>query len=140
VAKKTEPHAFALTPQRRFCYSRNLFAQQKSQHDGSPLRKGYAITSEHFHVMKIDDQLKMFLWKADPTNHFDILPLIKYKKSGEAYLDLEKAHRQRTGGIHPHMQHFFSAEMVPLIAQNLHDMKTQLDTWIKNKSQAHPAK
>jgi hypothetical protein len=38
------------------------------------------------------------------------------------------------------MQHFFSAEMVPLIAQNLHDMKTQLDTWIKNKSQAQPAK
>lgn len=137
-AEATEKHAFALTPQRRFCYSRNLFAQQKSQHGGSPLKKGYAITSEHFHLMKVDNQLKMFLWKADPANHFDILPLIKYKKSGEAYLVLDKAHRQRTGGIHPHMQHFFSADMVPLIVQHIDDMKLQLDVWIKNKNKMKP--
>ncbi len=125
---------FALTPQRKVCFSRNLFAQQKSQHQGSPLKKGYAITNEYFHLMKVDSKFKMFLWKTDPANQLDILTLLKDSKSGTPYIDLKKVDRQRMGGAHPHITHFFSADMAQILADNFHHLQQQLDSWIDSKN------
>ncbi|WP_253379869.1 sulfatase-like hydrolase/transferase [unidentified bacterial endosymbiont] len=124
---------FALTPQRQVCYSRNLFAKQKSQDKGSPLKKGYAITSADLHLLKVDDKSRLFLWKVDPANQLDILPLIKHDKSGKPFIDLEKANRQRTGGAHPHIKHFFSSEMALLLNEQYRAMHEQLSTWMDKK-------
>lgn len=125
---------FALAPKRKYCFSRNLFAKQKSQHNGSPLKKGYAITSDNFHLMKIDGEYKMFAWKVDPTNHLDILTLLKYDSSGRPFIDFEKINLQRVGGAHPHMKHFFNAGMVTLISESYDLMKQKLDCWIEDKN------
>lgn len=125
----------ALHPQRKVCFSRNLFSQQKSQHNGSPLKKGYAITNEYFHLMKVDNKYKMFLWKTDPANQLDILPLLKYNKSKAPYLDLDRVGRQRAGGAHPHIMHFFSPEMAQITSDNFNQLQEQLNLWIDSKNQ-----
>lgn len=124
---------FALTPKRKVCFSRNLFSQQKSLHNGSPLKKGYAATNEYFHLLKVDKKYQMFLWKTDPTNQLDILSLLKYNKSAIPFIDLEKVNRQRVGGAHPHITHFFSPDMAQVIADNFHDLQQQLELWIGGK-------
>lgn len=134
----TTPNAnksyFALSPKRQYCYSRNLFAQQKSQHNGSPLKKGYSITSEIFHLLKVEDRFSMYLWKTDPTNQFDVLPLLKYNQDGIPFLDLTEANQQRIGGAHPHIRHFFGNDMASLIDENYRKMKGKLEEWITGKS------
>lgn len=125
---------FALTSKREYCYSRNLFAQQMSQDNGSPLKKGYAITSDTFHLLKVDNEYRMYLWKADPTNQLDLLPLLKYDSNGCPIIDLTEADQQRVGGSHPHIRHFFGKDMASLIAENFHVMKSNLNTWLEEKS------
>lgn len=125
---------FAFSRGREFCYSRNLFSQQKSQHNGSPLKKGYAITSEIFHLLKVDEEFRMYLWKADPTNQLDILPLLKYNDEGLPFIDFAQVNQQRKGGAHPHMRHFFGQDMASLIDENYQVMKVNLNNWIENLS------
>ena len=75
----------------------------------------------------------MLLWKTDPTNQLDILSLLKYNKSAIPFIDLEKVNRQRVGGAHPHITHFFSPDMAQVIADNFHDLQQQLELWIGGK-------
>ena len=115
---------FALEPARTYCFSRNLFAKQQGLANGSPLKKGYSITSEQFHLVKLGEDYKMYAWQADGANQFDLLSLFKNGKM----LDITK-----TSGVHPHMRNYLSGDAEAVIINNYKTMKIELKQWIKEK-------
>lgn len=114
--------------ERTYCFSRNLFANQKGPVEGNPLNKGYAITSEYFHLMKINHEYKMYAWQADAGNQLNLLSLIK-----ESKMDLTQVAKQRAQGVHPHMLHFFGGDADAVISDAFSEMKQRLDNWIESK-------
>ncbi|MEA9444206.1 sulfatase-like hydrolase/transferase [Candidatus Fukatsuia symbiotica] len=121
----------ALSGERRYCFSRNLFINQPDREKGNPLIKGYAITSEFFHLLYSQGKYQMFAWQADAGNHFDLLSQLVSDGNGKKYIDIEKLGAGRAGGPHPHILHFLGNPAV--IEDNYRVMHQILEYWITSK-------
>lgn len=122
----------ALTAKREYAYSRNLFAAQKGETSGNPLRKGYAITSELFHLVYVNNQYKMYAWQADGANQFNLLEYIN-NKNGNFSIDYSKLGIGRAAGAHPHVQNFLYPGCESLISSEFEIMSTLLQKYISKK-------
>ncbi len=122
----------ALNAKREYAYSRNLFAAQKSESSGNPLKKGYAITSELFHLVFVNNQYKMYAWQADGANQFNLLEYINHK-NGNFSIDYSKLGIGRAAGAHPHVQNFLYPGCESLITSAFEKMSTLLQKYISNK-------
>lgn len=127
------PGYFALSGTREFCYSRNLFANQKEQSPNNPLKKGYSITSDYFHLLKVDGRYKMFAWQTDSGNQFDLLSILDSKQDGS--INLDAFSRGRKVGAHPHIKNFLPADSGKVIVDNFQIMKDNLEKWTLQKTQ-----
>lgn len=123
----------ALSGGRKYCFSRNLFAAQQGETPQTPLRKGYAITSELFHLLYVNDEYKMYAWQADGANQFNLLEYLKTDESGVA-IDYQRLGKGRAAGPHPHVQCFLYPGTESLIVEQFEVMSALLQQWIANKN------
>jgi len=123
----------ALNTSREYAYSRNLFAAQEDKTSGNPLRKGYAITSELFHLVYVNDEYKMYAWQADGANQFNLLEYIN-SNNGNFTINYNKLGDGRTAGPHPHIQNFLYPGCESLISFEFQKMSALLQKYISNKT------
>lgn len=127
------PAYSALSGERKYSFSRNLFAAQSGETPTNPLRKGYAVTSELFHLMLINDQYKMFAWQADMGNQFNLLDFLDTTKEGKAAIDYQTLGKGRPAGPHPHLGSFLAPGCEDLIYSSYVAMRKELENWLAEK-------
>ncbi len=128
------PSYSALSGQRKYCFSRNLFSQQPDSSSESPLHKGYSITSDFFHLLYSNGGYQMFAWQADTANQFDLLSLFVESDAGEKRLNVERLGKGRLGGPHPHITRFLGENCHRVIQENYCDLRARLDERIAEKN------
>ena len=133
AAEKSDSTFSALSGEREYCYSRNLFAAQQGETEGMPLRKGYAITSELFHLMYVNGEYQMFAWQADGANQFNLLDYLTETGKGLA-IDYPRLGIGRAQGPHPHIQSFLYPGCESLIVTEFEKMSALLQDWIAEKN------
>lgn len=118
---------------RKYCFSRNLSAAQPMPASNAPLQKGYSVTSEYFHLLKLKGQYYLYSWPTDPGNHFNLLTLFTKKKDGSyAYTPgkvMKKDHLQ----CHPHYTSIMYPKTLEFVLKSYYEMKEQLDLSILEK-------
>ncbi|MEY8709618.1 hypothetical protein A9B99_02575 [Mangrovibacter phragmitis] len=124
----------AFTGDRKYCFSRNLFAAQTGSGSGNPLKKGYSITSDDLHLLHADGQYKMFAWQADSGNHFDLLPLLVKDGQGKVHYDYKTLGAGRNNGPHPHVVAFLGQDSEAFLTEQFQILKAELDTFIQGKN------
>jgi membrane-anchored protein YejM (alkaline phosphatase superfamily) len=134
VTGEDNPASFsALSGDRKYSYSRNLFAAQTGETRHTPLRKGYSITSELFHLLYVNGEYKMFAWQADSANQFNLLDYLK-TENGKASIDYERLGAGRAAGAHPHVQYFLYPGCETVIVEAFEEMSSLLQQWIADKN------
>ncbi len=123
----------ALSGGRKYCYSRNLFAAQTGETPQTPLRKGYAIISELFHLLYVNGEYKMYAWQADGANQFNLLEYLK-TSNGKVSIDYQRLGTGREAGPHPHIQCFLYPGCEALIVSQFEEMSALLQKWIAEKN------
>ncbi|MGK3227609.1 sulfatase-like hydrolase/transferase [Enterobacter soli] len=132
MTEKTPTTWSALSGERKYCYSRNLFAAQSGDSPHTPLRKGYSITSELFHLLYVKGEYKMYAWQADSANQFNLLDYMKNVK-GKITIDYERLGIGRSAGAHPHIQNFLSPGCEEIIMTAYEEMSKLLQDYIARK-------
>lgn len=134
MTAEDNPSCFsAFSGDRKYCYSRNLFAAQEGENQKTPLRKGYAITSELFHLLYVNGGYKMYAWQADGANQFNLLECLKTSNASVS-IDYQRLGAGRQAGPHPHIQYFLYPGCETLIMSQFEEMSELLQKWIAEKN------
>lgn len=124
----------ALTGERKFAFSRNLFSAQQGETPSNPLRKGYSVTSPLFHMLHVNNEVKLYAWQADSGNHFNLLSVLKQDKQGNIGIDYDLLGKGRDNGPHSHVVNFLSPGSEQVIIDNYEEMRVALESWKTHKA------
>jgi arylsulfatase A-like enzyme len=124
----------ALSGDRKYSFSRNLFAAQAGETPTNPLQKGYAITSDLFHLVLVNNEYKMFAWQADSSNQFNLLEFLATTTNGRPAIDYARLSKGRPSGPHPHLGSFLAPGCEDLIYSSFIAMKKELEKWLTEKN------
>lgn len=130
----SNPVYSAFSGERRYAFSRNLFFAQQGATATNPLSKGYSVTSELFHLLRVNGKDQLFAWQADGGNQFDLLSVMTTDARGEVSIDYARLGAGRPAGPHPHLCSFLAPGCEQTILGQYEAMKAELEKWIENKS------
>lgn len=124
---------YTLSGGRKYCFSRNISAAQIDSKKND-LRKGYSITSDYLHLMKLRGKYELFSWNLDPGNHFNLLQLFSVKKNDQLIYTPDKYMKKPHEKCHVHYKSIIYSTTIDFISENYSKMKKELDSFIERKN------